>query len=182
MKSNEKISIVIVTFALFLLFVYPEKLYFSSTTIESLTNFETQIEKKLKSANYWDLTGSPIYIDDSDPDYRWSKIEAEIVIIIVISLIIIMIIAGIVIFKRKSSREEIMAKNILSSQELKEFQEFEAETSVEKGQHFCVVHRGKIVGPIYLCPTCETYYCMKCATVLKSRSETCWVCNNEIKF
>ncbi|KKN09660.1 hypothetical protein LCGC14_1044460 [marine sediment metagenome] len=33
MKSNEKISIVIVTFALFLLFVYPEKLYFSSTLI-----------------------------------------------------------------------------------------------------------------------------------------------------
>jgi len=518
MKSNEKIIIVIVTFALFLLFVYPEKLYFSSTTIESLTNFETQIEKKLKSASYWDLTGSPIYIDDSDPDYSWSKIEAEnewcrgngtqdnpyiienvtingqesgscieiknsdiyfiinnstlynsgndldtdagiklynvnngkllgnnisfngngifltlssiggnntvsgnfvnnnsgvgiklrfgkeniiagnnvshnscgisstgshsnfisenivnnnfgdglnlqtgnyitisgnsvynntntgillhtsyqsnimennisynkisgieintcwvstisgnkvnsnnfgiylegrganeisgnnasynnygvysltsnennisrnnvynnrnigiylensdltnifensvnnnligiylnhsndnniiensfdfnslakeespgcegnyfkdnsgipnvkerfpfeIVIIIVISLILIMIIAGIVIFKRKSSREEIMSKNILSPQELKELQESEAETSLEKGQHFCVVHRGKIVGSIYLCPTCETYYCMNCATVLKNRSETCWGCNNEIKF
>ena len=54
------------------------------------------------------------------------------------------------------------------------------EVDVEKKKHFCIVHRGKIVGAMYLCPKCETYYCMKCATVLKKRGEACWGCNNEI--
>ena len=106
----------------------------------------------------------------------------EIVIIIVISIITAMITVGMVIFKRKFSRKEIISKNLLSSHELEELRKTEAEVSVEKEHHICVVHRGKIVGAIYLCPKCETYYCMKCATVLKKKSETCWACNNEIEL
>jgi len=29
--------------------------------------------KGLENAGYWDLTGSPIFIDDADPNYNWSK-------------------------------------------------------------------------------------------------------------
>jgi len=31
----------------------------------------------LKNSGYWDLTGSPIFIDDSDPNYNWRKTAAE---------------------------------------------------------------------------------------------------------
>lgn len=33
---------------------------------------ENSLDKKLKTAGYWDLT-SPILIDDADPNYNWSK-------------------------------------------------------------------------------------------------------------
>ncbi len=32
----------------------------------------------LKNSNFYNLTGSSIFIDDSDPDYNWSKTAAEI--------------------------------------------------------------------------------------------------------
>ena len=34
-------------------------------------------DMKLKRAGFWDLTGTRIYIDDSDPDYNWSKTAAD---------------------------------------------------------------------------------------------------------
>ncbi len=105
----------------------------------------------------------------------------EIVIIIVISIIILMIIVGMTIFKRISIRKVINSKNLLSSHKLKkEIRKTEAEVSVEKESHVCLVHRGKITGAVYICPECETYYCMKCATALKKKGETCWVCDTQI--
>ena len=32
---------------------------------------------KLKKAGFWDLTGTRIFIDDSDPNYYWSKTAAD---------------------------------------------------------------------------------------------------------
>ena len=88
-----------------------------------------------------------------------------------------MFVAGMIIFRK------IKPKNLLSSHKLKkEIRKTEAEVSLEKESHFCVVHRGKIVGTVYICPKCETYYCMKCATFLKKKGETCWSCNNKIEI
>jgi len=133
----------------------------------------------------------------------------EIVIIIVVILIIIMIPATMIILKRKSSGKEVTSKKekeikkekedikghkqkkpksfdssitIVSSRELEEIQETEVEIGIEKEQHSCIVHGGKIVGAIYICPSCETYYCMECASVLKFKGETCQVCKNEIEL
>jgi parallel beta-helix repeat protein len=115
---------------------------------------------------------------DEPPENR---IPFELVIMIVIIIILIMISSGIVFFKSRSSRREKISKNKLSSHKLKkELRKTEAEVSVEKESHACVVHRGKIVGAVYICPKCETYYCMKCANVLKKKGETCWACNNKI--
>lgn len=36
---------------------------------------ENRIESQLKSSGSWDLTGSPIFIDDNDPVYNWVVIE-----------------------------------------------------------------------------------------------------------
>jgi len=124
----------------------------------------------------------------------------EIVIIIGIIIILIMLLTGMIILRRKSSREVvtfkkdigkangynqkiseslISSKNVLTPHEL---EEIKPEGGEEKEQHICVVHRGKILGVMYICPVCETYYCMKCAKALKNKGETCWACNSEIKL
>ena len=61
----------------------------------------------------------------------------------------------------------------LTDAEEKELVETEAEVDVEKPTIICVVHKGPIDGAIYLCPHCQTYYCMKCASVLKEKGEKC---------
>lgn len=91
---------------------------------------------------------------------------------LIISLTIISIV--IVILRKK--------KVLRSAQEKKKLRQIESEVSIEKEKHLCVVHRGKIVGAVYICPECETYYCMKCAKVLKRKNEKCWACNSKIKI
>jgi hypothetical protein len=83
---------------------------------------------------------------------------------------------------RKKSKSEISYKHVLSAEELEDLRKTEAEVGVEKEKYMCVVHRGDIVGAVYICPDCETFYCLKCATTLKERSEKCWACNNDIKL
>ena len=100
--------------------------------------------------------------------------EIVIIIIIVLGIITAIIAVGMIAFKRK-----VLSKRI---HELVESHRTEAEVQVEKEKHFCVVHRGKITGAVYICPECETYYCMKCATVLKKKSEKCWACNSKIEI
>ncbi len=56
----------------------------------------------------------------------------------------------------------------------------EEEVTTFKDQKICVVHKGPISGAIYLCPKCETFYCLKCATHLKKNGEKCWSCKSEI--
>ncbi|MHA2287245.1 MAG: NosD domain-containing protein [Promethearchaeota archaeon] len=96
-----------------------------------------------------------------------------IIIVIVISLFAINSI-GILVYKKR-----IFPKTTPDAKELKRI---ESEVSIEKEKHLCVVHRGKIVGAVYICPDCETYYCMKCARVLKRKNENCWACNSKIKI
>ncbi|MBN2153890.1 MAG: hypothetical protein JW839_20705, partial [Candidatus Lokiarchaeota archaeon] len=56
----------------------------------------------------------------------------------------------------------------------------EEEVTTFKDQKICVVHKGPISGAIYLCPKCETFYCLKCATFLKKNGEKCWSCKAEM--
>lgn len=76
MKSNKNTVVLIV---LILIFAFPVILAanfnnFASTTDESLI---ADIDSNLKGAGYWYLTDSPIFIDDSDPNYNWSKTASE---------------------------------------------------------------------------------------------------------
>jgi hypothetical protein len=68
----------------------------------------------------------------------------------------------------------------LTSEEKRELKRTEAEVSVKKKQFICVVHKGHIEGDNYLCPNCQTFYCVKCAQALKDKGEKCWSCGNEI--
>ena len=88
-------------------------------------------------------------------------------------------------------KKKIKSKNIISAreverrltpEELEEKRKTESEVGVVRKEFMCVVHKGEIDGPIYLCPYCHTLYCQKCATVLKEKGENCWSCESEINI
>jgi len=93
--------------------------------------------------------------------------------------------------KVESPKKKVKSKNILSAnevekrltpEELEEQRKTEAEMGIEKKEFICIVHKGTIDGPIYLCPYCHTLYCQKCASALKEKSEKCWSCDTEINL
>jgi len=84
--------------------------------------------------------------------------------------------------KKDKVIEDSIAKEVLSEKEKKELEKTESEMDIEKKVVLCVVHRGPIVGNIYLCPDCMTYYCVKCAKALKEKDESCWSCGREIEI
>ena len=69
----------------------------------------------------------------------------------------------------------------ISAKEKNELEKLESEMKVEEQKFICVVHKGQIVGTVYICPNCKTHYCLTCAYSLKANREKCWTCNNEIK-
>ncbi|MFX1329769.1 MAG: hypothetical protein ACFE91_16695 [Promethearchaeota archaeon] len=69
----------------------------------------------------------------------------------------------------------------LTAKERKELEKIESELKIEEQKFICVVHKGQIVGTVYICPNCKTCYCLTCAYSLKANGEKCWTCNNEIK-
>lgn len=87
--------------------------------------------------------------------------------------------------KKVKSKNIISANEVakrLTPEELEEQHKTESEMGIEKKEFMCVVHKGAIDGPIYLCPNCHTLYCQKCATALKEEGELCWSCDTEINL
>lgn len=68
----------------------------------------------------------------------------------------------------------------VSTEEKIELEKLESEIKVEEQKFICVVHKGQIVGTVYICPDCKTSYCLTCAYSLKANGEKCWTCNTEI--
>ena len=82
--------------------------------------------------------------------------------------------------KLKEADEE-RPKEITEAEKM-ELQKTEEEVDLEESKFKCVVHRGEIVGNIYLCPKCRAFYCDRCAKVLKLNGEKCWSCDFDIKI
>ncbi|MBD3255916.1 MAG: hypothetical protein GF383_12540 [Candidatus Lokiarchaeota archaeon] len=53
----------------------------------------------------------------------------------------------------------------------------EEEVTYYKERKICLVCKGKVAGINYICPKCDTLYCMKCVELLTDRENACWVCN-----
>ncbi len=70
----------------------------------------------------------------------------------------------------------------LSEDEKKNLEKTESELVIKKREFICVVHKGPILGPNYLCPHCQTFYCVRCANALKEREENCWSCDKKIEL
>ncbi|MFX1470202.1 MAG: hypothetical protein ACFFB8_16245 [Promethearchaeota archaeon] len=90
-----------------------------------------------------------------------------------------------IIEKRKiKEKPKIKKKDIrprLTTKEVKDLEKIESEIKVDGQKFICIVHKGQIVGTVYICPNCRTCYCLTCAYSLKANGEKCWTCGNEIK-
>ncbi len=57
----------------------------------------------------------------------------------------------------------------------------EGEVTVYKGSQACLVCKGNAEGfNIYVCPTCNAFYCKKCAHAVIDLENQCWSCNSPI--
>ena len=69
MKSKAKI-VILLTLVIFFTFSNISKNFI--TNQQSL-EFNEKDQGQINQSGFWDLTGSPIFIDDTDPNYNWSK-------------------------------------------------------------------------------------------------------------
>jgi len=67
-------------------------------------------------------------------------------------------------------------------EEIREVKKTEREMTIQKQADRCQVHKGLLTGLAYVCPKCQTKYCVNCATSLAERNEGCWVCYTPIKI
>jgi parallel beta-helix repeat protein len=58
----------------------------------------------------------------------------------------------------------------------------ESEVNVIKKKEFCIVCNTPLKATTYICPHCETKYCIRCAIALSERKEACWACKNPMNF
>ena len=57
----------------------------------------------------------------------------------------------------------------------------EEEVSVYKGSQPCLVCKGSAEGfNVYVCPTCNSFYCKACAQAVINLKNQCWTCNSPI--
>jgi hypothetical protein len=56
----------------------------------------------------------------------------------------------------------------------------EEEVMFYKAQKICLVCKSKVSGFSYICSECDALYCEKCAKILVTLENACWVCNNPI--
>ncbi len=57
----------------------------------------------------------------------------------------------------------------------------EKELGVQKVRPTCIVCTIPLKGTNFICPTCETKYCIRCARTLAERKESCWTCRRPLK-
>ncbi len=57
----------------------------------------------------------------------------------------------------------------------------ERELGVHKVRPTCMVCTRPLKGTTFICPTCETKYCIRCARTLSVRKEYCWTCRKPLK-
>ena len=75
---------------------------------------------------------------------------------------------------KNESDDEIHEKHIDES--------LEKELNISVKEEICVVCNGKIKSTSFVCPNCQTKYCISCAITLFERQETCWTCKQAIRF
>ena len=88
--------------------------------------------------------------------------------------------------KKKVKKSKATTHQPLSEKEREQIKEerkqTENELGIETEKEICQVHKGPIRGFSYICPKCQTKYCIKCANALAKQDEGCWVCETKIKI
>ncbi|MFX1420541.1 MAG: hypothetical protein ACFE9N_16715, partial [Promethearchaeota archaeon] len=75
MKLNKKLFTTLNILLIFSFFFNLSQFSYSNKG-ESYIDFNSQIKKKLKNVDYWNLTGAPIDIDDNNPSKNWETTVA----------------------------------------------------------------------------------------------------------
>ncbi len=50
--------------------------------------------------------------------------------------------------------------------------------SVKVKENFCLLHKGDLKEPTYVCRACKTKYCLECAKKAKAEKKTCVKCKS----
>lgn len=50
------------------------------------------------------------------------------------------------------------------------------EITFHKEQKICLVCKSKVSKTLYVCPSCDALYCLKCFNALKKQENACWIC------
>jgi hypothetical protein len=45
-----------------------------------------------------------------------------------------------------------------------------------QAKRICIVHRGEIEGPVFMCATCHVFYCVPCKEAILAIENSCWNC------
>jgi hypothetical protein len=56
----------------------------------------------------------------------------------------------------------------------------EEEVTYHKEQKICLVCKGRVSREIFLCPSCDVLYCIKCSNALSELENACWACETAI--
>ncbi|MFX1275097.1 MAG: SBBP repeat-containing protein [Promethearchaeota archaeon] len=82
----------------------------------------------------------------------------------------------------KKKKQKVEEKVTIQEKALKkkELEKTEKEIDIIKQEDKCVIHKGEIKGINYVCPKCKAKYCLKCASTLMRRGESCWICDSNI--
>jgi len=107
------------------------------------------------------------------------KTTTNLLLILIIILAVALAVAGAGLLARRSrfkTRERDV--KILGFLEGQKSAITESDISIYKEQHICLVHKGKIDGISYICPSCGSFYCLKCYDALMELENECWSCRN----
>lgn len=56
----------------------------------------------------------------------------------------------------------------------------EEEVSISKEKKICLVCKGLLGRILFMCPKCNSFYCIKCAEALTNLENVCWACNEPL--
>jgi parallel beta-helix repeat protein len=56
----------------------------------------------------------------------------------------------------------------------------EDDITLSKEKHICLVHKGPVEGYSFICPSCGSYYCVKCLEAIKELENACWSCGHPL--
>ena len=82
----------------------------------------------------------------------------------------------------RATPEEMASSSELTEERLEQMAMTESEMTFEEYKAICLVHKGEITRNVYICPSCKSFYCDRCARVLKLKGEKCWYCKAEIEI
>ncbi len=82
--------------------------------------------------------------------------------------------------RRVRPNKEVKVKESLFRITSRPSQITEEEVSISKEKKICIVCKGKVSKLLYMCPECNTFYCVKCSNALTNTENVCWVCNAPI--